>query len=131
MKLSTLFIINAIIAAVYGIVFSLIPGTVLSLFAVTVDSTSMYLGQIFGGALVSFAILTWLARNAAPSPLRDAIVLALLVGDVIGFVASLLAQLAGVANALGWSTVVIYLLLAVGYGYTYLVRGRRSMASMA
>ncbi len=122
MKLSTLFIINAVVAAVFGIAFVLFAGPVLSLYAVTVDATSKYLGQIFGAALVSFAVLTWLTRNAPASPVREAIVLALLVGDVIGFIASLLAQLAGVANALGWSTVIIYLLLALGFAYFYFIR---------
>jgi hypothetical protein len=131
MKLSTLFIINTIVAAIFGIAFVILPGPVLSLYDVTVDPTSMYLGQIFGAALISFAILTYLARNAPASPLRDAIVLALFVGDAVGFIASLLAQLAGVANGLGWITVVIYLLLALGFGYFYLVQGRRSVASAA
>jgi hypothetical protein len=39
------------------------------------------------------------------------------IGDAIGFVVALIAQLGGVENELGWSTVAIYLLLAVGFGY--------------
>jgi len=40
-----------------------------------------------------------------------------LVGDAFGFIAALLGRLSGVLNALGWSTVALYLLLALGYGY--------------
>jgi len=76
-----------------------------------------YVGQLFGASLLSFAVITWLARNATASPVRGAIVLALFIGDAIGFVVSLIAQMKGFANALGWLTVAIYLLLALGFGY--------------
>jgi hypothetical protein len=39
------------------------------------------------------------------------------VSDGIGFVVGLIAQLRNVVNQVGWSTVVIYLLLALGFGY--------------
>ncbi len=75
------------------------------------------MAQLFGATLLTFAILTWTARNAGDSAARAAIVLALFVGDAIGFVLALMAQLRGVVNQLGWSTVVIYLLLALGFAY--------------
>ncbi len=37
--------------------------------------------------------------------------------DLAPAIASVLAQVAGVFNALGWSTVAVYLFLVVGYGY--------------
>jgi hypothetical protein len=43
--------------------------------------------------------------------------LAIFVGDTIGFIVALLAQLAGTVNALGWLIVALYLLLALGFGY--------------
>ena len=48
---------------------------------------------------------------------RQAVVLGNLVGDVVGFVVILMGQLAGIANALGWSNVAIYLVLALGFAY--------------
>jgi len=69
--------------------------------------------------LVTFAILAWLAKNAAESEARKAIVLALFIGFAVGFVFALLGQLKNVVNVLGWFTVVSYLLLAIGFGYFY------------
>jgi hypothetical protein len=43
--------------------------------------------------------------------------LGLFVVSGVGFVIALLAQLDGVVNSLGWTTVAIYLLLALGFGY--------------
>jgi hypothetical protein len=72
---------------------------------------------LFGAALLAFAVLTWTAKDAPDSDARRAILLAMFVGDCVGFVVSLRGQLGSVMNALGWSTVVIYLLLALGFGY--------------
>jgi len=44
-------------------------------------------------------------------------VLRLYIGAGIGGMVSLLAQFRGVMNDLGWSSVVIYLLFALGFGY--------------
>ena len=81
-----------------------------------------YVGHLFGASLVGFAFLSWFARDTTDSDARRAIVLALFVSDGIGFIVALVGQLAGVVNALGWSTVVIYLLLAVGFGYIQFAR---------
>ena len=117
MKLGTLFLINAIVAIVFGVAFVLFPGQTLSLYGITSNADLNFIGQLFGGALVSFAVLTWAAKDSDESVARRAIVLALFVGDAIGFIVALIAQLGSIANSLGWSTVVIYLLLALGFGY--------------
>jgi hypothetical protein len=117
MKLSTLMIVNTIVAAVFGLCFVFAPGHVTSLYSPEVGVTLRYVGQLFGAALLGFAVLTWVARNAPASAARHAILLALFVGDGVGFVLALIGQLGHVVNALGWSTVVIYLLLTLGFGY--------------
>ncbi len=122
MKLSVLMTINAVVAAAFGLALVLAPGQMLALYGADVNPQLTGLAQLYGAALLSFAVLTWSARYAADSGARRAIVLALFVGDSIGFVLSLMSQLAGTYNALGWSTVVIYLLLAAGFGYFQFMR---------
>jgi hypothetical protein len=117
MKLSALMIVNAIVAAVFGVGFVLAPGPVMSLYSSEAGATLDLMCQLFGAALIGFAALSWVARNAPDSEARRAIVLAFFVADLVGCVVALIAQFRGVVNALGWSTVVIYLLLAVGFGY--------------
>jgi hypothetical protein len=95
----------------------LVPGPVLSLYGVEASATLKYAGQLLGAAYVGFAVLTWSARNANDSAARRAIILALFIGDAVGFVVALIGQLNNVVGALGWSTVAIYLLLALGFGY--------------
>jgi len=119
MKLNTLMIITAVLAATFGLAFLFVPGQVFSLYGVKETASLIYMGQLFGVDLVTFAILAWLAKNAAESEARKAIVLALFIGFAVGFVFALLGQLKNVVNVLGWFTVVRYLLLAIGFGYFY------------
>jgi len=118
MKIKSLLIINAIVAIVFGVVFVIIPAQVLSLYGDEMAGIQLnYMGQLFGAALIGIGLLTWTARDAADSDARKAIIFALFVGDGIGFVVALINQINNVVNVLGWSTVVIYLLLALGFGY--------------
>jgi hypothetical protein len=86
----------------------------------------MLFAQLFGAAIIGFAILDWLARDVTDPPARQAVVLANLVGDGVGFVVILLGQLAGIPNALGWTSVAIYLLLALGFAYVQFMGPRRA-----
>jgi hypothetical protein len=122
MRLNALMLVNAVVATVFGIAFVIVPGQVVSLYGVTGDAPLRYVGQLFGSALLALAVVTWLARNATDSDAGRAIVLGLAIGNTVGFVVALLGQLGRVVNALGWSTVVIYLLLALGFGYFALRR---------
>ncbi len=123
MKLSTLMIINAVVAAAFGVAFVLVPTQVVSLYGIEDASEILiYVGRLLGAALVGFAVLTLSARNASDSDARRAIVLALLISDGIGFIVALMGQLAEVVNSLGWSTVAIYLVLALGWGYFQFVK---------
>jgi hypothetical protein len=56
MKLSILIVINAIFAAILGIVFVLVPAQALSLYGITVDTTLKYLIRLFGGSRVGYAL---------------------------------------------------------------------------
>lgn len=117
MTLRNMFIINAVVAVVFGIAFVLVPSPLMSLYTVTLGAGAIIVARLFGAALITFAVLSWLAKDAAASEARDAIVLAFFIGDAIGFIAALIGQFSGAVNTLGWSTVVIYLLLALGFGY--------------
>ena len=117
MKLNALMVVNAIVAGLFGIGFLVVPAQLLSQYGITTDAQFEMVGQLFGAALIGFAVLTWAARNATDSDARRAILLGIFVCNAIGFVVALIGQLGGVVNTLGWSTVAIYLMLALGFGY--------------
>jgi len=120
MKLKTLFIINSVVCLVFGFGFVFLPEQALSLYGNdAVTGQFKYVGQLFGSSLLAFGLISWLARDSAESNARNAIILSFFLGDLVGFIISLINQISGVVNALNWSTVAIYLLLALGFGYFY------------
>ena len=120
MKLSVLFIINAVVAILFGLAFVLVPATTLSLYAVELPTPGIFIARLFGGALIGFGIITWMLRNAAAASNEvRGVLLGLWVSELLGFVFSLYYKLTAPTNSMGWSTVVIYLLLGLGFLYFY------------
>jgi hypothetical protein len=122
MKLGNLFVVNAVIAGLFGLAFIAAPARVLAQYGLAVDAGFALVAQLFGAALIGYAILTWGVRAAGDSEARRAIVFALFIGDGVAFVVALIGQLRGVVNTLGWSTVAIYLLLAIGFAYFHFTK---------
>ena len=117
MKLSTVFTVNAVVALLFGLGFVIAPAATLAPYGVTIDEAGVQVARFFGAALLGYAAITWFARNTEKSSARRALVLGLFLGFGIGFVVSLVNQLSGLQNALGWSTVVLFLLFTLAYGY--------------
>jgi hypothetical protein len=122
MKLGNLFAINAVIAGLFGLAFIFAPAQLLAQYGLAIDSAFGLVGQLFGTALIGYAIITWLCRTAGDSAARRAVVLALFITNGLGGVLALIAQLKGLINPLGWSTVAIYLLLAIGFAYFHFAK---------
>jgi len=117
MKFSTFMGMYAVVSAAFGLGFVLMPGQLLPIYGVEAEAALRLIGQFFGAALLSLAILAWLARNLSDSEAQRAIVLALFVGETLGFIMALIGQLNGILNALGWSVVVVYLFFTLGLAY--------------
>jgi hypothetical protein len=117
MKLNMFMVIVAVVAGLFGLGFVFIPDQVMSYYGTTPDASAHYMAQLLGAALLGFAVILWLCKDVDDSPARQAILLGLFVAEGIGFVVALITQLGGGINALGWSTVLIYLLFALGFGY--------------
>jgi hypothetical protein len=117
MKLKVLFIITAIVAIVFGVIFVIIPAQLYSLYGVESGAGLNYMGQLFGAALIAIGLVSWQSRNAADSDARKAIIFSFFIADGIGFVVALIGQLNEVVGSLGWLTVALYFLLSLGFGY--------------
>jgi hypothetical protein len=127
MKLNVLMAIKAVIVIIYGIGFVVMPVTLMSYYGMSLGQSGAVMTQLFGASFILLGIVLWSARNAARSEVAlKALVLAVMVGDLIGFIVTLLAQLNGAWNALGWGNVVLYLLLAIGFGYYHFVKPAES-----
>jgi hypothetical protein len=116
-SLKNLLMVAAVIGAAFGVAFVVASGPLLAIYGITLDKAGTLVAQLFGALLIGVAVLNWFARNVTDPEARQAVVVGNLTGDVVGFVVILIGQLAGIANALGWANVAIYLLLALGFAY--------------
>jgi len=117
MNFKTWMLINTVVPAVFGLALVLVPGTFIATYGVTVDAGIRYVGQQLGACFLGIAVLCWFAKDAPVSEARTAILRGLIVLNGVAFVVSLVAQLNDVMNAVGWSSVAIYLLLGLGWAY--------------
>jgi hypothetical protein len=126
MKLKTLMIIKAVVCLCLGIPILLVPHFIYSIFGASLTDGGAFAAREYGAAMIGILMLTWFARNSPESEARWAIILALFVYDALGFVVTLIAILSGALNPLAWLVVVLYLLLALGFGY-FLIPKRKPL----
>jgi hypothetical protein len=124
MTLRNFLLVASLLAFAFGLGFVLIPQQLTSLYNIMLEPGGVFVGQLFGAALLGFGVLNWMIRSVRDAQALQVVVLANLLGDGIGFIIALLSQLAGVGgvNALGWSTVAVYLVLALGFAYFRFVK---------
>jgi hypothetical protein len=116
MKVTTFLVVKAIVSLAFGLALALVPAVLMGLYGVTLNPAGALMGRLVGACLIGIGLTCWLGSNVASDGQR-AITLALFIGDSVGFVVALVAQLSGLMNAVGWTVVAVWLLLALGNGY--------------
>jgi hypothetical protein len=122
MRLRTLLVLNTVVSVPFGIGSVLAPHAFLSLFGATLGPAGAVMMQYGGAWLIGIGLLTWLTREAADSDTGRRIAQALLIAYVVALVVSVLGQLAGALNALGWMPVAIQAFFAGSLGYMLVTR---------
>ncbi len=117
MSFKNLMIIKAVVCLVFGILLLAVPDKLFTIFGATLGAGGMFTAREYGAALFGNLFLCWFAKNAIESDARRAIILALFVYDLIGFIVTTITVVSGVLNALGWLIVLVYLFFTLGFGY--------------
>jgi hypothetical protein len=102
------------------------PNLLFSLYGVDLTAPGVFMTQLAGAAYLGFGVLAFQARSSASKEFRLALALALFLQDSIGAVISIYYQVTGIFNTLGWTTVGVYLFLALGYGYYRFLKSEES-----
>jgi hypothetical protein len=110
-------IIKAIVCLGFGPFLLFFPSQLLHLLGSSYGPGAALMSREYGAALIGNLLLTWFARNVKKSIARKAIILHLFVYDGIALIATLMIQLSGGLNVLGWGIVFVYLFFTVGFGY--------------
>jgi hypothetical protein len=117
MKLSNLYLLNTAVAFIAALGLLLGPTTILQMFGLSTGNTEKLMAQLFGASLVGFGLVSWFARDLTEQKAHDGAGITLFVVYVIAFIVSLLALFAKVFRTGGWIPVLIFLILAVAFGY--------------
>ena len=126
MKFKDLMIIKALVCVGFGPILLFFPGPFLTLLGTSFEGGAALTARLYAATLFGNSVLAWYARSAEKSVARRAIMLDLFVYDGIALVVTLIIQLSGGLNTLGWGVVFIYLFFTVGYGY-FLFAGGESL----
>jgi hypothetical protein len=117
MNFRNLMIIKALVSLVFGVLMLAIPDMLLSIFGTSLGDGGMFTAREYGAALFGNTCLCWIAKDATESISTKAIVVALFVYDLIGFVMTAITVISGILNPLGWLVVFVYLFFTIGFGY--------------
>lgn len=117
MKLQHLLVFAAIVSILYGLGLLLIPAQLFSFYGVAQSAEATLMGRLFSGALLGLGLVAWFARGIDASATRQAVVPSFLIGALVGLIVSAHGVYSGLINSLGWSVVIIYLLLVLGFAY--------------
>ena len=113
---------NAVISMAFGIAFVVAAEPAMAMYApegaLALTPLGLAITNLFGAALIGFGVVAFQAREAEDSVARRAIAMGFVVGNTIAAVVGVLIVTAGAVNALGWSTVALYAIFAVGFAMT-------------
>jgi hypothetical protein len=123
MRLKYWMVAKAIVVAIFGIGFVLIPTVLASIYGMSLDAAGTLMARLFGGGFIFEAIVLWMARNTDRDDVAcRGIIIGIVVSNTIGFIVCLLATLAGVWNALGWLSVALFLVFGLAFAYFWFTK---------
>jgi hypothetical protein len=125
MKFTTLLTINSVLAVVCGIACVLMPSQLLASYNVSLAPMGLVIYQFWGAALVGLGMLTWFAKSIRESALQRKFALALFITNGLSCIMAVRGQLAG-TNNFGWSTVILFFLLTLGFATFMFIPSSRS-----
>ena len=128
MKLKPVLIASAVYLGLIGLGVLLVP-RYFGVGAVPPEASPALIAflRIFAGPCLGIAVLNWLARNAAPSPARDAIILA----NIVGFGCVAATDVWGVFSGDARQLAKVFLVVHLLFTLAFIVVGRGSMRGAA
>jgi len=122
MTLQNMLLVNSAISVFSSLALLLMPAVILDLFGMTASPTDKLMIQFFGAELLGTGLITLFALNTKELRSQRSLTLSFFIIDGIGFIVALGGMLTRVMNGLGWIVVLVFLLLALGFGYFQFIR---------
>lgn len=131
MNYRIMFMVNALVAALFGLGFLFLPDRVLRLFGTETFVATVLVARFFGTAMLALGLVLWFAKDITDESVQKGIGIALIVGAVAGLIVTALGTFASnaVIRANGWLAMMIYILFGLGYAYLVFLNSRSSSTS--
>ena len=126
MKLSTYLAIAGIVTILFGLEFLLVPEFGIKQYGIPTEPHNLMQARTFGATLLPYGLIIWLARGTRDDATLRAILQGGAVGTLVGVLLNAWAALAGLQNAMAWSSVVIYAVFLVANLYFLSSPARRA-----
>ena len=119
MSYKVLFVLNALVALVFGVAFLVVPTRSLEFFGTETYEATVLMTQFFGTGLISAGLLLWSVRDVADTKIQRGIGWAQLISLIVGLVVNVIgiSPASGVIRLNGWITVIVYVVLALCYAF--------------
>ena len=127
MNYRIMFIINAIVLAVFVALFLILPELALTQFGAETYVATLFVARFLGGAMLMAGVLIWLTKDIQDAGAQKNMAITLLAASVVGFILSLIgvASASGVIRANGWILLVIHVLFGLSYAYLLFLKPNR------
>ena len=129
MNYRIMFLINALILALLGLGFLVIPERLLGQFDVDVYAATRLAAQFFGTALLALGLLLWFAKDVSEENLQQGMAIALMVGAAAGLIVTAIGATSDVLRSNGWIAMLVYLLFGLAYAYLVFMKKPRVEAA--
>ena len=123
-KLNVMFTISAAFLLFVGLGLTIMTTTMLGMIGLDANPASIHFAKAGGSALIGVAVMTWLARNAGPSQVRNALTLGLTLLFLLEGIEYLRGIFTGSLGLMGWIVGGMWLILFVFMA----LAGRSAMA---
>jgi hypothetical protein len=128
MSYKVLFILNALIALVFGLAFLVVPTMALQQFEVDEYASTKLVLQFFGTGLLTIGLLAWFAKNVSDAGIQKGMGIGMLIGSLAGLAMSMVGVANGLIRNFSWLPMVIYGVFALGYGFMLFLKPRMKEA---
>ncbi|MFZ5888778.1 MAG: hypothetical protein ACOYYF_15060 [Chloroflexota bacterium] len=121
MNYKVLFVLNAVVALLAGLVLVFVPATGLAQFNMDARVTEQFLTRALGAALVSLGLTLWFAKDAGEAAQRN-LGMASLGGSVLGLIVAIVGAASGIIRVNSWIPIVVFAAFALGYGFLIFIK---------
>jgi len=118
---------NGVVSAVFGAAALAVPAVLTSLYGVDLTDREAWLVRLLGASYLGFGILVWAARGVTDAAARAAIAAGAVAGWGLSLPVAVAGQLAGHANALGWTNAALQVAFVLAWAFV-LLEARRGSA---